>query len=221
MPMSASARSWKARVHVADARVERDGRGRARCRLVRHVGCGRPSAAGPVNPDILFGSTSSLEQPATSSGRSNGSPRSGCRASSRMPTRLRNAEQPAGAQEAVRRGRHHDDRRVQRRERTVDQLHRPDQIPKTIADHVAFARFSAVQRHPLEVQHGRPAGRRPSDVSKRLANTLNEIGRQTLAMGIKLARIRIWGPMERERDVRRVMELTDPKYVWRRPTPGT
>jgi hypothetical protein len=40
-------------------------------------------------------------------------------------------------------------------------------------------------------------------------------------MGIKLARIRIWGPMERERDVRRVMELTDPKYVWRRPTPGT
>ena len=24
----------------------------------------------------------------------------------------------------------------------------------------------------------------------------------------------IWGPMERERDVRRVMELTDPQYVW-------
>ena len=47
------------------------------------------------------------------------------------------------------------------------------------------------------------------------ANTLNEIGRQTIAMGIRLApHPHIWGPLERERDMRRAMELTDPKYVW-------
>ena len=62
---------------------------------------------------------------------------------------------------------------------------------------------------------GATAGRQaPSDDQlKRLADTLNEIGRQTIAMGIRLApHPHIWGPMERERDVRRVMELTDPKY---------
>ena len=94
----------------------------------------------------------------------------------------------------------------------------PDQIPKTIADHVAFARDFL---QPFGATHwkcnmgARPAGGPSDDQLKRLANTLNEIGRQTLAMGIKLApHPHIWGPMERERDVRRVMELTDPKYVW-------
>jgi inosose dehydratase len=94
----------------------------------------------------------------------------------------------------------------------------PDQIPKTIADHVAFARDFL---QPFGATHwkcnmgARPAGGPSDDQLKRLASTLNEIGRQTLGMGIKLApHPHIWGPMERERDVRRVMELTDPKYVW-------
>jgi len=61
----------------------------------------------------------------------------------------------------------------------------------------------------------RPVGGPTDDQLKRLSNTLNEIGRQTIAMGIRLApHPHIWGPMEREADVRRVMELTDPKYVW-------
>ena len=94
----------------------------------------------------------------------------------------------------------------------------PDQIPKTIADHVAFARDFL---QPFGCDHWKvnmgqrpPAG--PSDDQlKRLANTLNEIGRQTIAMGIRLApHPHIWGPMEREKEVRRVMDLTDPKYVW-------
>ncbi len=94
----------------------------------------------------------------------------------------------------------------------------PEQIPKTIADHVAFTRDFL---QPLGCGHykvnmgQRPAGGPSDDQLKRLANTLNEIGRQTIAMGVKLApHPHIWGPLEREKDMRRTMELTDPKYVW-------
>src|SRR5215472_15190426 len=94
----------------------------------------------------------------------------------------------------------------------------PEAIPKTIADHVAFARDFL---QPLGADHWkvnmgqRPAGGPSDDQLKRLANTLNEIGRKTIEMGIRLApHPHIWGPMEREEDMRRTMELTDPKYVW-------
>lgn len=94
----------------------------------------------------------------------------------------------------------------------------PDQIPKTIADHVAFARDFLV---PFNCTHykanmgRRPAGGPTDDQLKRLADTLNEIGRRTIAMGIKIApHPHTWGPMEREPEIRRVMELTDPNYVW-------
>jgi sugar phosphate isomerase/epimerase len=61
----------------------------------------------------------------------------------------------------------------------------------------------------------RPAGGPSDEQLKILANTLNEIGRQTTAFGVRLApHPHIWGPMEREHDMRRVMELTDPKYVY-------
>ncbi|MGC2403899.1 MAG: sugar phosphate isomerase/epimerase [Acidobacteriaceae bacterium] len=61
----------------------------------------------------------------------------------------------------------------------------------------------------------RPVGGPTEDQLKHLAGTLNEIGRQTIAVGVKLApHPHIWGPMEREREIRRVMELTDPRYVW-------
>lgn len=94
----------------------------------------------------------------------------------------------------------------------------PDQVSKTIRDHVAFAR-EFLQPFGVTVwkcnMGNRPAGGPSDDQLKRLANTLNEIGRQTIAMGIRMApHPHIWGPMERERDVRRVMELTDPRYVW-------
>jgi sugar phosphate isomerase/epimerase len=93
-----------------------------------------------------------------------------------------------------------------------------DQIPKTIADHVAFCRDFLV---PLGSDHWkinmgqRPKGGPSDEQLKQLADTLNELGRQTLAMGVRLApHPHIWGPLEREQDMRRVMELTDPKYVW-------
>ena len=94
----------------------------------------------------------------------------------------------------------------------------PDRIPKTIADHVAFARDFL---HPLGCDHWkinmgqRPSGGPSDEQLKRLADTLNRIGRQTIEMGIRLSpHPHIWGPMEREHDIRRVMDLTDPKYVW-------
>jgi len=94
----------------------------------------------------------------------------------------------------------------------------PKEIPKTIADHVSFARDFL---QPLGSDHWkinmgwRPPGGPSDDQLKRLANTLNEIGRRTIDMGIRLApHPHIWGPLEREKDVRRTMELTDPKYVW-------
>ena len=94
----------------------------------------------------------------------------------------------------------------------------PKRIPKTIADHVGFARDFL---QPLGATHwkcnmgARPPGGPSDDQLKRLADTLNEIGRQTRAMGIRMApHPHIWGPMEREHEVRRVMELTDPAYVW-------
>jgi len=94
----------------------------------------------------------------------------------------------------------------------------PEQIPKTIADHVAFARdfLQPLGSDHWKVNMGqRPRGGPSDEQLKRLANTLNELGRQTLALGIRLApHPHIWGPMERESDMRRVMELTDPKYVW-------
>ena len=100
----------------------------------------------------------------------------------------------------------------------------PGEIPKTIADHVAFARDFL---QPFECRlwkcnmGARPAGGPSDDQLKRLANTLNEIGRQTIQWGIRLApHPHIWGPVEREHEVRRMMELTDPKYVWLTPDTG-
>jgi inosose dehydratase len=94
----------------------------------------------------------------------------------------------------------------------------PAAIPKTIADHVAFTRdfLQPFGCGHYKVNMGqRPAGGPSDDQLKRLADTLNEIGRQTITMGVKLApHPHIWGPMEREEEVRRVMDLTDPNYVW-------
>ena len=94
----------------------------------------------------------------------------------------------------------------------------PEEIPKTIADHVAFARdfLEPLRSDHWKINMGRrPPGGPSDDQLKRLANTLNEIGSKTIAMGIRLApHPHIWGPLEREADIRRAMELTDPKYVW-------
>lgn len=94
------------------------------------------------------------------------------------------------------------------------------EAPQTIKDHVAFAHdFILPISGPTAFKFN--MGRRPvgnimtDDHLKILANTLNEIGRQTIEFGIKAApHPHIWGPMEREHEVRRTLELTDPRYVF-------
>jgi len=73
---------------------------------------------------------------------------------------------------------------------------------------------------PLGVDHWknnmglRPAGGPTDDQLKHLADTANEIGRRTLRYGVRLSlHPHLWGPMEREHEFRRVMELTDPAVV--------
>lgn len=61
----------------------------------------------------------------------------------------------------------------------------------------------------------RPQSGPSEDQLKRLADTLNEIGRQTIGYGVRLApHPHIWGPMEREHEVRTVLARTDPRFVW-------
>lgn len=93
----------------------------------------------------------------------------------------------------------------------------PDR-PKLVAEMEAFARGFL---QPLGCTHwknnmgARPQAGPTDDQLKRLAEISNEIGRKTLAHGVKLSlHPHIWGPMEREHEFRRVMELTDPRYVF-------
>src|SRR5919202_4341839 len=47
-----------------------------------------------------------------------------------------------------------------------------------------------------------------------IAEALNELGRRTAELGIRLApHPHIWGPIERPEEVIRLLELTDPEYV--------
>ncbi|HCV28008.1 MAG TPA: sugar phosphate isomerase/epimerase [Dehalococcoidia bacterium] len=100
----------------------------------------------------------------------------------------------------------------------------PEQTPKTIADHVAFARdfLQPFGCDVWKVNMGpRPAEGTTGDQLKRVADTLNEIGRQTIEMGIRLApHPHIWGPVEREHEVRALFDLTDLNYVWFTPDTG-
>ena len=100
----------------------------------------------------------------------------------------------------------------------------PEETEKTIEDHVAFAR-DFLQPFGCDLwkcnMGTRPVGGTTEDQLKTLADTLNEIGRQTIDMGIRLApHPHIWGPIEREHEVRAMLDLTDPDYVWFTPDTG-
>ena len=89
---------------------------------------------------------------------------------------------------------------------------------KLIADMEACARDFL---QPLGVDHwknnmgARPPGGPSDDQLKGLAEVANEIGMRTKKYGVRLSlHAHMWGPMEREHDFRRVMELTDPNYVF-------
>jgi inosose dehydratase len=88
---------------------------------------------------------------------------------------------------------------------------------QTIADHVAFARdfLSVFGCTHFKINMGTrpPNGTSEADLQS-LAVTLNELGRQTAELGIRLApHPHIWGPIERPHEIARILELTDPEYV--------
>jgi inosose dehydratase len=89
---------------------------------------------------------------------------------------------------------------------------------QTIDDHVAFARdfLSVFGCEHFKINMGRrsPQGTSDDDL-KALADALNELGRRTADLGIRLApHPHIWGPVERAHEIWRLLELTDPAYVW-------
>ena len=96
----------------------------------------------------------------------------------------------------------------------------PAQTPKTIADHVKFARdfilpFGYCDH--FKMNNGpRPAGYDVSDDQVKVcADALNAIGMETIKFGIKLAPHPHVGSMiQNEHETRLLMQLTDPRYVW-------
>ncbi len=100
----------------------------------------------------------------------------------------------------------------------------PAKAPQTVADHAAFAKdfISHFGCTAFKFNLGSRPAEGVSDAQlKTLADTLNDIGRQTIQVGIKAApHPHLWGPMEREHEVRYVMDNTDPKYVWFTPDTG-
>lgn len=100
---------------------------------------------------------------------------------------------------------------------TVDFID-PAKVQQTIEDHERFARDFI---RPFGCRHFKiNLGRRPPNPTtdeqlKTMAGALNELGKRTAKLGLKLApHPHIWSPLERESELRRVLELTDPKLVW-------
>jgi len=93
----------------------------------------------------------------------------------------------------------------------------PTRRQQTIDDHVAFARdFLAVFgcRHFKINMGARPPGGTSDADIRAIAATIDEIGRRTAELGIRIApHPHIWGPIERPEEVHRLMELTDARYV--------
>jgi inosose dehydratase len=91
---------------------------------------------------------------------------------------------------------------------------------KTVKDHIAFARdfikpFGYCDH--FKMNNGpRPAGYEVSDDQiKVCADALNAIGMETIKMGIKLApHPHVGSLIQTEHETRKLMELTDPRYVW-------
>ena len=94
----------------------------------------------------------------------------------------------------------------------------PAKVPQTIEDHFRFARDFL--RHfgctHFKINMGRRPPEGPSDEQlKTLARAMNELGKRTADIGIRLApHPHLWAPVEREREVKMMLELTDPEYVY-------
>jgi inosose dehydratase len=89
---------------------------------------------------------------------------------------------------------------------------------QTIEDHYAFARdfLTVFGCQHFKINMGRRGPQPTTDAEiQALAEALNELGRRTADLGIRLApHPHIWGPIERPHEVERLLALTDPALVW-------
>jgi inosose dehydratase len=93
----------------------------------------------------------------------------------------------------------------------------PNHRQQTIEDHVAFARdfltIFGCRHFKINMGARRPGGTTADDI-RAIAATIDELGKRTADLGIRIApHPHIWGPIERPEEVRRLMDLTDPRYV--------
>ena len=155
----------------------------------------------------------------TSSGRSGETPRWDCRASSRTKTRLRSigairwlssgsSMTPASLSSTLPRV-----RPASRRSSSI-QLGSQEPSPIMSNSRAISSSRSAPPTGSATWRHSRQAG--PATISSRSSRTRStRLADKRLPWGFGwLRHPHIWGPMEREHEVRRVIELTDPKCVW-------
>ena len=95
----------------------------------------------------------------------------------------------------------------------------PSKVKETIAEHAKFARdFIAhfgCSHFKINLGPQREGGTIGDEQLRTMAKALNELGKRTAEVGIRLApHPHLWGPLERQEEVDRVLELTDPRYVY-------
>ena len=93
----------------------------------------------------------------------------------------------------------------------------PSKRAETVADHVAFCRdfLKVFGCTHFKINMGRrPAGGTSTADIKSIAETVTEIGKRTLEMGVTIApHPHIWGPIERPEEVGALLDQTDPNIV--------
>ncbi len=93
----------------------------------------------------------------------------------------------------------------------------PRKTKQTIEDHYMFARdfVRAFGCKHLKINLGaRPAGGPTREQLRTMARTLDELGKRTADLGVKLApHPHIWSPLERFHEVEAIVDSTDSSYV--------
>lgn len=93
-------------------------------------------------------------------------------------------------------------------------------INKTVADHIKFARdfirmFGYCDHFKMNMGARPPGGETKDEHIKIAADALNQIGKETITFGIRLApHPHVGSLIETEHEVRTLMSMTDPRYVW-------
>ena len=93
----------------------------------------------------------------------------------------------------------------------------PSKRTETVADHVAFCRdfLKVFGCTHFKINMGRrPTAATTAAEIRAIAETITEIGKRTLEMGVTIApHPHIWGPIERPEEVRALLDQTDPNIV--------